>query len=347
MRHQYTPIFRDLLDSSLWASATPATRCVWITFLLDADPEGYVATSIPGLARRANVTVQAARAAIDMLEAPDPDSRTPDHQGRRVKKVAGGWKVLNFVAKRELAKHEAEKARKRRWANANGKRPPVANDNNEAPSRLGLDASSETLDAPKPKPKPKPSLSEERSSPTPPPVAPQDSGDTLPAVLRKLPEGYQASEGLRFKAQLAGVKRLDHWLDKLRLIPIGGKSGILPHKLEEWLEQQVSTWRKWEETDAFKDANSRAAAAPPGRFQGGGLPVAGPARERVQGAADWVYVEHATFARKSGLDINRAARAFAKGYHLPVRSLHPPDLFAPFMKYLENLAAERAEEASA
>jgi hypothetical protein len=334
VRHPYTPIFRDLLDSSLWASATPATRCVWITFLLDADPEGCIPTSVPGLARRANVPLEEARAAIALLEAPDPDSRTPDFEGRRVEKVPGGWRVLNFVAKRELAKREAEKARKRRWANDNGKRPPVANDN-DVSMRLGLDAPSETLDAPKPKPlpKPKPEEDEERASA---PVHP---------VLHELPEGYQPSDALRMKAQLAGVKNLDGWIDKLRRIPIGGKSGILAHKLDEWLTAQVANWRKWEETNAFQDANSRSGAGSGRGFQSGQAPAPTARRERVQGAPDWVYVEHDKFARREGLNLNRAARAFEKGYHLPVKSLHATDLFTPFMKYLENLASSK--EASA
>jgi hypothetical protein len=339
MRQPYTPIFRDLLDSSLWASASPSTRCVWITFLLDADPEGCIPTSVPGLARRANVPLEEAREAIALLEAPDPDSRTPDFEGRRVEKVAGGWRVLNFIAKRELAKREAEKARKRRWANENGKRPPVANDNDEG-MRLGLDATSETLDAPKPKPKPKPHFSEEvkedQAPPPPPPVASQHG------VLKELPDDYVPSEALRMAATLAGVKRLDHWIAQLKMKPIGGKSGIRADKLDEWLIGLVAEWRKWEETDKFKDANSRSAAASGRSFQSPGAPVAGPARERVQGAPDWVYVEHAKFARQHAIDLARAAKAYHRQAQVKPGGMKAADVYQPFMKFLENLAAQRA-----
>ncbi len=355
MRHPYTPIFRDLLDSSLWASATPPTRCVWITFLLDADPEGFIPTSVPGLARRAHVTVEEARAAIALLEAPDPDSRTPDFEGRRIGKHPGGWQVLNFVAKRELAKAEAEKARKRKWAAANVKRPP-ANDNAVRPDASTLDATSETLDAPKPEPKPKPSLSEERSPL--PPVLDAEAVDpermqrwaaapSQSATIHELPEGYQASEGLRFVATTAGVKHLDRWVDKLRTIRIGGKSGILAHKLEEWLQLQVPQWRKWEEQEAFKDAQSRAAATPGRRFgiDPGSPPVA--ERKRVQGAPPWVYQQHADFAKQGGVDLQRAAKAFARQSRNDPSLLNAADVFAPFMTYLERLAEERTRGASA
>jgi hypothetical protein len=367
MRHQYTPIFRDLLDSSLWATATPAARCVWITFLLDADPEGCIPTSVPGLARRANVTVDEARAAIAMLEAPDPDSRTPDFEGRRVAKIAGGWQVLNFVAKRELAKHEAEKARKRKWATANGKRPP-ANDNDDASSTSALasnlDASSETLDAPKPKPKPKPKPSpSEGRSPLPPVrsdfidgsfsttdvveamgTLPVFNAPTLPAVIRKLSEWVPKPgelEALRAAATMAGVKDFDRWFAQLGSGPIGGARGVLPDMVGDYLHGQFSRWRKWEETDAFNDANSRAA--PPSRgFRGEPLPPQGPQRERVPGAPAWVYVEHLAFAKQHGMKLGAAAKAFAETYYLGNPSDFPScDIFDPFMKFLQERAAAK------
>jgi hypothetical protein len=346
MRHQYTPIFRDLLDSSLWASATPATRCVWITFLLDADPEGCVPTSVPGLARRAHVTVEEARAALALLEAPDPDSRTPDFEGRRIAKVAGGWQVLNFVAKRELAKHEAEKARKRKWATANGKRPP-ANDNDDASSTSALasnlDASSETLDAPKPKPKPKPSPSEGRS-PLPPAV-PEVIFDapTLPAVIHSLDEWRPAEgelEALRADATIAGVKDFDERLRSLGSGPIGGARGVLSHKVGDYIRGFFGEWRTWRETKEAK-AQREAAEAPRRSFRGDAAPPQGPQRERVPGAPEWVYVEHAAFALDHGINLERAGKAFAKGYHHNPSTLRPADVFAPFMKYLENLAAQK------
>lgn len=367
MRHQYTPIFRDLLDSSLWASAAPAIRCVWIAFLLDADPEGCIPTSVPGLARRANVTVEEARAAIALLEAPDPDSRTPDFEGRRVAKVPGGWQVLNFVAKRELAKHEAEKARKRKWANENGKRPPVANDN-AATLASNLDASSETLDAPKPKPKPKDLSSEGEISPLPlsdaeavdpermerwreaPPETPgprwADTG-TQPAVLRELPDDWQPSDDLRAKAAIAGVKNLDHWIAKLRLIRIGGQNGVLAHKLDAWVESQLGTWRTWEETERAKAANSQAAPGAAKRFAVEAGYPAQPERKRVQGAPAWVYVDHATFAGNQGIDVARAAKAFARQSRVAPENVAAADSFQPFMEFLRNLAEQRAREASA
>jgi hypothetical protein len=342
MRHQYTPIFRDLLDSSLWASASPAIRCVWIAFLLDADPEGCIPTSVPGLARRANVTVEEARAAIALLEAPDPDSRTPDFEGRRVAKVPGGWQVLNFVAKRELAKHEAEKARKRKWANGNGKRPPVANDN-DAPLASNLDASSETLDAPKPKPKPKPSLSEERSPLPPVEVA------SRPVVIARIPADWKLSDELRSAAVLAGVPPadIDGRIADLRTGPIGGQRGVFADELDDYVRNQFGKWKTWAETERAKAANSQAAPGAGKRFAVEAGYPAQPERKRVQGAPAWVYVDHATFAGNQGIDVGRAAKAFARQSRNNPELMPPADSFQPFMEFLRNLAEQRAREASA
>jgi len=51
--------------------------------------------SIPGLANVARVPVEACRAAIAKFLAPDPDSRTKEHDGCRIEAIPGGWVILN------------------------------------------------------------------------------------------------------------------------------------------------------------------------------------------------------------------------------------------------------------
>jgi hypothetical protein len=297
VRHQYTPIFRDLLTSSLWASATPATRCVWMTLLLLADPEGYVPAAVPGLALAANVTVDQARLAIAELESPDPDSRTEVHEGRRIQKVDHGWRILNFVEWRARAVAEAEKARKRAWAKAH-RRPANDNDVDADPLHVADSSeSSETLDAPKPKPKPKPSSSE-GGSPLPP-AGLTGGMSTLPLVLHEIPADWEPSGELRAEATAAGVTPEDfnRRLADLRTGTIGGQRGVLSHKLDDYLRSQFGKWRVWGETDRAKAA--RAAQAPPGRaFSSGGRPS--PILEPS--------AKHTAFATKHGLDVHAVIR---------------------------------------
>lgn len=323
MRHQFTPLFRDFLTSSMWA-ADPATRCVWIWFLLMADPEGYVVGTAPGVAQQAGVTIEQARAAIALLESPDPDSSSPELEGRRIIKVERGWHIVNFVAHRERAKQESEKARKRAWAQQQ----------RDATRQLTLpgvevDASSETIDAPKPKPTPKPSPSEIRSP------APEQS---LPARVFTL-DGWEPSAELRERARIAGVEDFDERIAQLRTGPIGGNRGVLPHKVDDYVASQFPKWRVWKETDRAK-ARSSAASGPRSSFGGVDGGQEPPKAKRLPGLPVWVVEAHAKFAKANGLNLKAEAKAFAGSHHLPLESLRPVDVFRPFMEYLERRASK-------
>jgi len=83
--------------------------------LARSDRYGRVYTSIPGLAKLAGVSVSSARKAISLFLDPDPDSRTKDHEGRRVCEIDGGYGLLNHDKYRELKDEEERKAYKAAW----------------------------------------------------------------------------------------------------------------------------------------------------------------------------------------------------------------------------------------
>lgn len=99
------------------------TRIVWLTLLAMKDSSGEIQASIPGLANIARVSVDECRAAISVFLAPDPDSRTKDHEGRRLEDIPGGWVVLNHEIYRALDSDEDRKAkaaiRQQRWRDRN------------------------------------------------------------------------------------------------------------------------------------------------------------------------------------------------------------------------------------
>lgn len=311
MRHPYTPLFRDFLTSSMWA-ADPATRCVWIWFLLMADPEGYVAGTVPGVAQQAGVTLEQAKVAIELLESPDPYSSTPDFEGRRVVKVPRGWHIVNFVAYRERAKLEAEKARKRTWAQRKrGNQlslPFPASDGVDMST--DVDASSETVDAPKPKPKPK-HLSSEGEDPPLPPVT-----RVRPVVFSL--DGWEPSKELENAAVMAGVAKFAEHVARLRTGPIGGTRGVFADELDAYIESQFGKWRAWEETDRAKDAQRLTAAASPRGFGGTSVhvdPFEPDARQEA-------------FAKKHGLDIGALLRGVLVDYPLACPPLSRRDVLS-------------------
>jgi hypothetical protein len=96
----WTKLFASLVTSSVWCEDDATVR-VWIAMLATADSEGLVEGSVPGFANLARVSVDQMRAAIARLSGPDPDSRTPDHEGRRIEAAPGGWRILNYHSYRD------------------------------------------------------------------------------------------------------------------------------------------------------------------------------------------------------------------------------------------------------
>jgi hypothetical protein len=80
-----------------------------------ADQHGRVHASIPGLANRARVPVEDARKAIDTFLSPDRDSRTKDHEGRRVEEIDGGWRLINHEKYRAMRDDENILESKRKY----------------------------------------------------------------------------------------------------------------------------------------------------------------------------------------------------------------------------------------
>jgi hypothetical protein len=110
----YTKLLSSITESTVWYEPD-ATRLVWITMLAMADRNGRVWASIPGLAGRARVSSDACRTAIACFLAPDPDSRTKEHEGRRIEEIDGGWHLLNHTKYRELRDTDERQAYQREW----------------------------------------------------------------------------------------------------------------------------------------------------------------------------------------------------------------------------------------
>lgn len=118
MSDTYTKLFSSITESTVWGEPY-STRIVWVTLLAMADAQGHVYGAIPGLARRANVTLAETEMALAAFFAPDPYSRTQAEDGRRIEAIDGGWRLLNH-AKYAGIRNEAERAEyKRDWDRRN------------------------------------------------------------------------------------------------------------------------------------------------------------------------------------------------------------------------------------
>jgi hypothetical protein len=119
MQRGFTKLFNSIVTSTIWQE-DDQTRIVWITMLALCDRYGDLSASIPGLAKVANVSIEATEAALAKLKQPDKYSRTKEHEGRRITEIDGGWHVFNYEKYRDMLnaeerrEYKAVKERERR-----------------------------------------------------------------------------------------------------------------------------------------------------------------------------------------------------------------------------------------
>lgn len=114
----FTKLYSSILDSSVWDEDV-YTRILWITMLAAADQYGRVICSRSRLRAKANIPQKPFDQSLRKLSAPDPESRTPDNEGRRIEQVQGGWVLLNYETYRKLRTAEERKLYKREWDRQN------------------------------------------------------------------------------------------------------------------------------------------------------------------------------------------------------------------------------------
>lgn len=115
MSMTFTKLFSSITESTVWCEPSN-TRIVWITMLAMADRMGRVWASVPGLANRARVPIEDARRAIDTFLSPDPDSRSPEQEGRRIEVIDGGWRLLNYQKYRDMRDDDERRKQNREAA---------------------------------------------------------------------------------------------------------------------------------------------------------------------------------------------------------------------------------------
>lgn len=115
----YGKIFEQMYDGTL------GTRGPWqalVTFqqmIVLADKEGVLDMTAEALARRTTIPLEIIRIGIAGLEATDPDSRTPDEDGRRIVRLSEtrtwGWRIVNHAKYRAIRTAEERREYHRQY----------------------------------------------------------------------------------------------------------------------------------------------------------------------------------------------------------------------------------------
>jgi hypothetical protein len=135
----YAKIFRQIYDSSLADSWN--TLHVFVDLLVWADADGVVDMTVEALCRRTNARRSVVLTAIERLEAPDPASRTPDEDGRRIVRLdahrAWGWRIVNYAMYRNMRDEESRREQTRKRVAVFRERKKEATASCNAPVTLG------------------------------------------------------------------------------------------------------------------------------------------------------------------------------------------------------------------
>ncbi len=102
-----------ILDSSLWSEPAQTCKC-WVTLLAMMDATGLVRSTAPGIAKRAHLTLKQTTTALETFESPDKHSRSLNDEGRRIKRVDGGYQVINSEKYRKFDYTAAERMKRHR-----------------------------------------------------------------------------------------------------------------------------------------------------------------------------------------------------------------------------------------
>lgn len=99
----------ELVTSSIWEGPYHL-RIAWTALMVTCGTNGVSPITEASLYRVANITKDEAEEAIRAFTSPDPKSRTPDYDGRRIERVSGGFKLLNYFKYRDIRTPEQKNA---------------------------------------------------------------------------------------------------------------------------------------------------------------------------------------------------------------------------------------------
>ena len=135
----YAKLFTSLYQGTLRGNS----HCllVFTNLLAHCDKTGSCDIHPRAIAEEVGLTIDQVRAALDVLEAPDEESRSPEESGRRIIRLdehrAWGWRVVNYLKYRAIRdeddRREQNRISQERWRNKN--KPPSAGVITSKPSK--------------------------------------------------------------------------------------------------------------------------------------------------------------------------------------------------------------------
>jgi hypothetical protein len=108
----FAKVYEQIFDSSI--AEDYQVRHMFEDLLKLSDPTGAVDMTIEAIQRRINVPLEIVVRTMTELQKPDPKSRSPKEDGRRIVLIDShrdwGWKIVNYAHYRKLRDEEARRS---------------------------------------------------------------------------------------------------------------------------------------------------------------------------------------------------------------------------------------------
>lgn len=115
----YAKVFRQMYDGTLATNGPWEALVTFQQLLVLANDQGEVDMTAAAIARVTTIPLNIIERGLGVLMAPDPESRTPDEDGRRLVALSEGrswgWRIVNYLKYRAIQKEEERREYHRRY----------------------------------------------------------------------------------------------------------------------------------------------------------------------------------------------------------------------------------------
>jgi hypothetical protein len=115
----YGKLFRQMFHGTLATVGPWQAIVTFQQFIILADQDGTVDMTPESISRETTIPLEVIKAGIEALERADPDSRTPDEEGRRIIRLnehrSWGWRITNYLHYRQLHREEDRREYHRKY----------------------------------------------------------------------------------------------------------------------------------------------------------------------------------------------------------------------------------------
>ena len=130
----FTKLDERILQSSIMAEDAYTFK-IWIALLAACKEDGISECSPIYLSAICRIDIETVNKSLSILMSPDKNSRSLNDDGIRIRRIDGGFEIINYKKYRDFSLRSAEAERKRLYRSKNKECPDILG---QCPDTLGI-----------------------------------------------------------------------------------------------------------------------------------------------------------------------------------------------------------------